>query len=379
MSYNVNVSFDGTTDDQFEIVGGAYDGDLAFGMGEGIQNLLENGVPPGQDVFVTVDGSNFDLIGYTIELYGDKVGMGADPADVNDTTFYVDLSTFNDNFDIAIGMTINTNDCLLLNNVKTISVTGGAELHNYSTYISNDTNGTGFGELDFAIDEGEEYTIVYIGSDGNEYTINITAEAFMLAKIDFICFTRGTSLLCKDGEKLVEDIRPGDLVWTKDNGYKPVKWVASRKISKDSLLANPHLKPITIPKNSFGNGVPSSDLSVSPQHRININHHMMSLLFGFEEAFVPAKHLVDTTEAYINENFETVEYFHIMFDTHEVVASNNLETESFFVGDTAVNALEDSTVDELKELFPELFNNKYLSSISTARPVLKGFEAKLLT
>jgi len=51
-----------------------------------------------------------------------------------------------------------------------------------------------------------------------------------------ICYARGTKILCENGYQLIEDLKPGDLVKTYKNGYKPIDL-----IGKNSTVNNPNI------------------------------------------------------------------------------------------------------------------------------------------
>lgn len=171
--------------------------------------------------------------------------------------------------------------------------------------------------------------------------------------ITFICFTEGTLLKTPFGERKVEDIRPGDMIVTKTNGAQAVRWVGSRMLDKIDLAANPHLKPVCIKSDAFGKGKPASNLSVSPQHRCYIDSLELQLMFCTPDALVPAKGLLDGTSVTISDQ-ETVSYYHILFDQHEIVCSNGLWTESLYPGGEALDGLSDAAQTELLEIFPNL-------------------------
>ena len=49
-----------------------------------------------------------------------------------------------------------------------------------------------------------------------------------------------------------------------------------------------------------------------------------------------------------------MEYFHILFDRHEVVISNGAETESLYTGPEALKSVGEAARAEIFALFPEL-------------------------
>ncbi len=54
------------------------------------------------------------------------------------------------------------------------------------------------------------------------------------------------------------------------------------------------------------------------------------------------------------EDVSEVEYFHFMFEKHEIVLSNGAATESMFAGREAMKALTAEARTEIFTIFPEL-------------------------
>ncbi|MCK8483876.1 Hint domain-containing protein [Aliiroseovarius sp. S2029] len=183
-----------------------------------------------------------------------------------------------------------------------------------------------------------------------------------------ICFTTDTMILTDRGERPIQDLRPGDMVVTRDNGVQPIRWMGQKTVSGTGPLA-----PIRIAPGGFGNDRP---LLVSPQHRMVFAGYEASLLFAEREVMVPAKHLLDGRGAVLAP-MEQVTYFHMMFDRHEVVFANNAATESFHPGHQGLAAIDAAARDELFSLFPELRADPCHYG-DTARPVLRAFEASAL-
>jgi hypothetical protein len=68
---------------------------------------------------------------------------------------------------------------------------------------------------------------------------------------------------------------------------------------------------------------------------------------------------------------ETIEYFHIVLDQHEIIFAEGAATESYYLD--SESAIDEAAL-ELKALFPDLLN----SGGTIARPVLRGYETKAL-
>ncbi|MDP0929223.1 Hint domain-containing protein [Paracoccus onubensis] len=169
-----------------------------------------------------------------------------------------------------------------------------------------------------------------------------------------VCFTVGTLIETADRTKPVETLQSGDMVRTRDNGLQPIRWIGSRKLSAEELAAAPNLRPIRINAGALGANTPASDLVVSPQHRILIRSKIAQRMFGTDEVLVAAKQLLGIEGIEIATDIHDVEYFHFMFDCHEIVFSNGAEAESLFTGPVALRSVSPESRKEILSLFPEL-------------------------
>ena len=187
----------------------------------------------------------------------------------------------------------------------------------------------------------------------------------------------GTMIDVLGGAKPVEDLVVGDMVRTKDNGYQPVRWIACRTLGADDFDSDPTLRPICISAGALGEAKPSRDLKVSQQHCVLLDDWRCELLFGQDEVLAPAQALLNDTTVTIDHSGVDVSYYHFMFDHHQIVYSNGVETESFHPGFAGVDALDAAKQDELYKLFPELELDAG-SYGETARTTLKDFEVDVL-
>lgn len=172
---------------------------------------------------------------------------------------------------------------------------------------------------------------------------------------DVPCFASGTLIDTMQGPVPIENLKATDRVRTYDNEYKPIRWIGASKVSRAQLEANPNLKPILIRADALGMGYPKQDLIVSPQHRILVSSPIAKRMFGRKYVLVPAKkllplHGVETIEC----NPDGVEYWHMLFDDHEVVWSNGAPTESLYTGPEALKSISQAALEEIRALFPEI-------------------------
>lgn len=175
-----------------------------------------------------------------------------------------------------------------------------------------------------------------------------------VAYSSLICFARGALIETDQGPTAVEDLAPGDMVVTLDHGCQPLRWVGRRKVTQAELQAAPQLRPIRIRAKSLGERVPLQDFCVSPQHRILVQSSIVKRMFSVGEVLVAAKHLLDLDEVEIVQDEDEVEYFHLLFDQHEIIYANGAPTESLFTGPVAMQSLGPEARADVLRLFPEL-------------------------
>jgi hypothetical protein len=238
----------------------------------------------------------------------------------------------------------------------------------------NTTNGTWTFTVNWSavIATGSDQVISFTvtgrsGGNSDADTVKITL---------LICVARGTRVDTPRGPVKVEKLRPGDLVQTLDGPARPVRWIGSRVVTADELASDPSLRPIRIQAGALGEGAPRRDLVMSPQHRVLLDDWRAQLMFGEAQVLAPAKSLVNDGPIRVDHSLNEVEYFHIMFDDHEIIVTEGVATESFHPGQTAMQGLAEAVRNELIRLFPELAHADGCGP--AARPVLKGWESRVL-
>lgn len=191
------------------------------------------------------------------------------------------------------------------------------------------------------------------------------------------CFTAGTLIDTARGPVPVEALVPGDLVLTRDNGYRPLCWIGSKALDAARLAAEPALRPVRIAAGALGGGLPLRDMEVSPQHRMLFSGARAEMLFGHHEVLVAAVHLVGQP-GITRRASGGVCYVHILFDRHEVVRGDGAWSESFQPGDRTLAGLDAPQRRELLRLFPELALPEGRGAFTAARATLRRHEARVL-
>lgn len=159
------------------------------------------------------------------------------------------------------------------------------------------------------------------------------------------CFVAGTRVLTPSGQRQIESLCEGDLVWTRDNGPMPVRWIGRRTVPGRGDLA-----PVQIKRGAFG---AKRAHYISQNHRILVSGWRAELLFGEVEVLVAAKALVDDANVQLRPMNE-VTYFHLLFDSHQIICGDGVQSESFYPGAEGLKGTAVEAQAELLKLFPEL-------------------------
>jgi hypothetical protein len=262
----------------------------------------------------------------------------------------------------VLGNDISTGGTLTITHINGIAVVAGSSvtLTSGQTVILN-ADGT------FTVlSDGDVETAYFT------YTVNNglgQADTAIVQINQLPCFVAGTLIDTPTGPVPVQDLRPGDLVLTLDNGAQPLRWIGAREIE-----AKDNFAPIRICAGSYG---AEADVLLSPQHRVLIRDVWAELLFGESEVLVKAKDLVNGKTVRREESGEAVTYVHLLFDQHNIVTSSGLLSESYLPGPMMRHTFPEESCAEIITLFPELADIDS-SGWEAARPILKTYEAQAL-
>lgn len=183
------------------------------------------------------------------------------------------------------------------------------------------------------------------------------------------CFVEGTRIETPKGPRPIETLRIGQRIITRDRGPMRIRWIGSTKVE-----AKGKLTPVRISAGSFG---ASRDILLSPNHRVLLQDLWAELMFGQAEVLVKAKDLVNHKTVRWAPSEDGVTYYHILLDSHQLLSSDGLVSESYHPGAQTLDGFDQATFDEIALLFPSLVGN--LGGYGpSARLSLKSSEARLL-
>lgn len=337
----------------------------------------------------TSDQFNTEMDGFTVTLSvaapviaGARNMIKIGVADVSDATYDTNLLIAGGSAQASL-VAVDDAANIGLNSSKTIAVldndssTGGTLTitHINGVAVSVGSNVTLTSGQVVTLNADGTLTVL---SDGDvetayfTYTVNngLGQQDTGVVQVDQLpCFVAGTLIDTPDGPVPVEALRPGDFVFTLDDGPQPVRWAGSREIDAKGDFA-----PICISAGSYG---ATEDVWLSPQHRVLVRDIWAELLFGESEVLVKAKDLVNDKTVRREERDTSVTYVHLLFDAHQILTSQGLLSESYLPGPMMKHAFSQECCDEIITLFPELAEINS-SGWSAARPILKTYEAHAL-
>ena len=101
-------------------------------------------------------------------------------------------------------------------------------------------------------------------------------------------------------------------------------------------------------------------------------------MFGMIEVLTPAIKLTALPGIYVDDSVDSVKYFHLLFDHHQMIFAENAPTESLFIGPEALESLGTAVRREIFGIFPELADLNHIAD--PARLIPRGrLQAQLVT
>jgi hypothetical protein len=136
-----------------------------------------------------------------------------------------------------------------------------------------------------------------------------------------VCFVSGTRILAREGQAAVENLRVGQEVAVACRGgreFRPVKWLGWRTIDTAAHPAPEMACPVRIRRGAFADGVPHSDLYLSPDHAVFV-----------DGALIPVRLLANGGTIAQDMDRKRVRYHHVELEAHSVLIAEGLDCESY--------------------------------------------------
>ena len=91
----------------------------------------------------------------------------------------------------------------------------------------------------------------------------------------FNCFARGTRIATPDSERIVETLKPGDLVLTHDGRSTPAIWVARQTVANPRFVELGR-KPVRIDAGALGPDLPDAPLTLTADHALTFGDMLVN-------------------------------------------------------------------------------------------------------
>ena len=185
-----------------------------------------------------------------------------------------------------------------------------------------------FSDVQARMSEAESGTIITYDNGHTLRLEGIANSELSVANFQYsagpVCFLAGMPICTERGNIPIEDLRPDDVIWTKDRGWQALKLVVLETIVF-SHRDDP-AKPVLIPQGALGDNMPTSDLIVSPQHRV------LQILPDFgEEVLVPAVKLIGHNGIRRMRGKKRAKYMNVVLERHCVIQAAGCWVESLLV------------------------------------------------
>jgi hypothetical protein len=129
--------------------------------------------------------------------------------------------------------------------------------------------------------------------------------------------------------------------------------VLSRGFDASALQERPNLRSVHILTGAFGQGLPTRDFWISPQHSLLAGSPVVQHMYNVDETLLCAAQLTMLLKICVDDKIKDVTDFHIVMAQHEILIAECTPTESFFCGPMAVKSLAPEARREIEEIFPE--------------------------
>lgn len=195
-----------------------------------------------------------------------------------------------------------------------------------------------------------KYEVAHLTKDNQIEDLTILAPANPTFESCFGAIARGGVVATDQGMLAVEDLLPGDMVKTVDNGFQPLIWKGSINLVPGQIDSG--LGLLRIATDSFGAGHPMPDLVLGSYARTFHASDAIRRRLSREGAFVPVADLVDGIHVIEIRPVAAVRLYQLGFELHERVAVNGVEIETLHPGPTHQMRLPREHMNIPGTLFP---------------------------
>ncbi|MBW6418432.1 Hint domain-containing protein [Celeribacter sp. PS-C1] len=200
------------------------------------------------------------------------------------------------------------------------------------------------------------YEILWRGPNGDICDTTLSAPALPLFESAFNAFARGALIPTPLGPIAIEDLLPGDMIETVDNGLQRVEWIGAMMMDPKGTRS-PEAKPerlYRVMADAFGLGRPAPDLVLGAGARSLLRSDTLKATYGTSQAMAPVPSLADGMSVIEVTPISSVRSYHIGLARHSLVRVNGVELESYHPGPAVAGELQGALRARFMALFPHL-------------------------
>jgi hypothetical protein len=138
-----------------------------------------------------------------------------------------------------------------------------------------------------------------------------------------LCYLRGTRILTPNGEVPVESLQIGDLVVTRQGGFRAIKWIGRQSYNTRFVATDPARLPVRIRPGALGEGLPARDLYISPGHSMLVDGTLLLASALVNGITITHECPNDTTQ---------IDYFQPELQSHDCILAEGAWSETFADG-----------------------------------------------
>jgi len=196
------------------------------------------------------------------------------------------------------------------------------------------------------------FEVAALRADDSLYIGQDRAPAIPLFESAFSAFARGTLIQTVHGDVAVEDLQPGDMINTSSGEPAKLIWIGSSSFVPAD--AGRRLPLIRMMADSFGEGRPSSFITVGPGARVLHTPHQLRGEAGETQLLTPVREFVDGVNVIEVVPPTPVRLFHICLTRHAAIKVGGINMETFHPGASAMRLVSQSLRDRFLSMFPRI-------------------------
>lgn len=154
------------------------------------------------------------------------------------------------------------------------------------------------------------------------------------------------------GQRRIENVRPGDLIVTRDNGLQAVRMIWTRTVTQAEIAADPSLAPVRLKPRAVGPMMPQRDLLVAAAHRILVPGYRLADMPDTRSCLIAARDIAGASDkAFIDKTIPEMAFYNLVFAEHQVFTANGLPVESYLPSKATVKELDKDVSRDIAALF----------------------------